>query len=180
MRRHALLLAVALVIPGCDSAASDILGVSALEPAAPPLFVGESSREQQIVPFAYSGVNPCTGEPFHVSGEMLIVRVYTFDAHGARATFITNALNITGVGEDGTVYRAIGGSKFHLNNNGPHREEDGRPKIITFNITHHTVFMSQDGASKFIQNVVFHITVDADGNWLAEAFQVTEFCTGQA
>jgi hypothetical protein len=72
MKRRALLLAPALAIPGCDRASSDILGVSETEPVVLAASAAQTFHERLTIPMAFSGVSPCTGESFQVSGELAI------------------------------------------------------------------------------------------------------------
>jgi hypothetical protein len=104
--------------------------------------------------------------------------IFARDAQGgAHLIEIRTALQLTGVGEYGTAYRVVGGQRFRVNNTAPFNEE-GRPNIITFTLLANGIFLA-DGTRNFLDNLVFHITVDADGNWLAEVHHEQMSCRGQ-
>lgn len=122
--------------------------------SAPPIIIDDPVAGDTLV-------NPCTGETVTLTrGVFQIVMHETIDgAGGFHAIIEGNAQGVTGVGDTGTTYRAVGGFWIEFST-GPDRAE-------TITATDVFLLVSRGGGDNFAINAAFHVTVDANGTLTA-------------
>jgi hypothetical protein len=130
-----------------------------------------TSIERFTIPFSIDDVNPCTGEPITLSGELNITNVVTADANGGfHFNYTLVPSQVRGVGASGATYKAVGGEREHFNVTAGETLNDTYTN--TFNL------ISQGGGDNFIVHVTFHVTVDANGDVTAEVVLDSAECRG--
>jgi hypothetical protein len=132
---------------------------------------GAHVTERFTEPLVLNVISPCTGEAVQLTGEATITLQSTFDAAGGlhfKYTFVPS--KVRGIGEDDTVFKAVGGEREHTNFNSSGAFNDTFTSAFTL--------ISQGGGANFVENVTFHVTVDANGNVATESEHFSSECRG--
>lgn len=138
--------------------------------------LGVASQASQITerftdPIVLNIINPCTGEAVTLTGETTVTLRTTFDANGgAHFSYTFVPSKVRGVGEDGTVYKAVGGERAHGNVTSGGAFNDTFTSVFTM--------VSQGGGENFVETITFHVTVDANGNVVTEFEHYSGECRG--
>ncbi len=123
---------------------------------APTMAQATTVRDRFTVPFVLDDINPCTGEPVVIAGELHITERVTIDAQGGlHFTYSLVPDNVRGVGASGAVYKAVGGARAHFNLTAGGSLNDTYTN--TFNL------ISQGDGDNFVEHVTFHVTITPDG-----------------
>jgi hypothetical protein len=155
MRRLAALLAACAMV-----AAS--LPASAVARATP-------THESFSFPFEFSGSNPCSGENVVFSGRFS-GEVTTFrDASGGVHFTAHQLLTAQGKGDLGNRY-----TFSDTLNTSVHFDSDSAPFILTQTLVDHVI--AQGDAPNFILHTTIHITINANGEVTASAFESKAEC----
>jgi len=129
----------------------------------------ETTIERLVVPFVFDGVNPCNGEVVLLTGELKITTRTTVDAQGRTHVALTLVPSeVRGDGESGTEYRAVGGQREHV--------QVTESPFFVDSFTSVFNLVSQGSTDNFRQNIVFHVTVTADGTVRSEVERFSERC----
>jgi hypothetical protein len=113
--------------------------------------------ERFVEPFTLDDVNPCTGEPVVVAGELKITIRTTIDNQGT--THIAYNLvpsHVRGESASGTAYKAVGGEREHTN-------VTATDSSLTDTFTSAFNLISAGGEDNFLVHITDHITTTADG-----------------
>jgi hypothetical protein len=113
-------------------------------------------KEEFTEPYLIDAVNPCTGEPVRLSGELHVTSHMATDVNGGfHRTFGMVPQDIVGEGASGATYRAVGGLReaAHL-----------VTAAITFTQTQTFNLISQGPGDNFTILTTTHFTLNPDGD----------------
>ena len=127
-------------------------------------------KERFTEPFSLDDVNPCTGEPVTLSGELLITIKTTIDGNGGfHGTFHLVPRHVIGEDANGVTHRAVGGTRDHTN------ETIG---AANFTVTDTFNMIGQGGVDDFSAFIRIHVTVNANGVVTVETVLERAECHG--
>jgi hypothetical protein len=115
--------------------------------------------------------NPCTGETVTLTGEQVIM-VHELDdgAGGYHFKFTTVPHGVSGVGESGTQYHAIGAHSDYFS--------AGPGRATTFTFTVMFLVVSEGGDDNFLAKATIYFKVNARGDVTAELEEIRFECVG--
>ena len=122
-----------------------------------------TDTQRFVAPFFVDDINPCTGEPVSLSGEVHIRVQTTVDSNGGfHGTFVLVPHQVVGEGASGLAYKAVGGHREHIT------DHAGGPGASTFTLTNTFNMVSQGSADNYWTSTVIHITLNSNGVATAE------------
>jgi hypothetical protein len=155
MYRHAKYLICAALLAGCDATTQP--NSAAINPTRPELL---SRHESEIVREPILDLaEDCNGEPVLITGEIL--HVFNGIAPNPQGDFThtedTFHASGTGAGENGSRYVFSGSGVFVFNTPYPTASQS------TFTRKERFLLISKNGGANFVEQVIFHVTVNPDG-----------------
>jgi hypothetical protein len=155
MRRYMKYLILTALLAGCDAPTDP--GSSGSTPEGPELL---QQHEREIVrePILDLGED-CNGELLLITGEVLHVfnGVEATPQGDFTHTEDTFHASGTGAGENGTQYVLSGSGVFVFNTPYPTASQS------TFTRKERFLLISKNGGANFVEQVIFHVTVNPDG-----------------
>jgi len=130
------------------------------------------TRETETIPFLVV-VTACNGEDILLEGELAVSEQTIIDPTGRihfQSTLVPS--HVGGVGlSTGAFYKAVGGERTHFDG-----EADEAPLSFTFTSMFNLI---SNGSTDNLQvQIIFHVTVDEDGNVTVLIDQVSQVCLG--
>jgi hypothetical protein len=122
-------------------------------------------------PFAFALDNPCTGEVIDLVGELDGVVTSSINPAGHIHLAEVHRITASGLSSSGIEYKYLQTSPDHLT-----LDVDGAPFTATGETT--GLLISQGGTANLDQHVLFHLTIDANGDVTATVDNASVDCTG--
>lgn len=176
MKRLLLLIAMGFGVTGCASHSERLLGVDELQ--RPAFSANASAQHAQPTvqrftqPFALDDMNPCNEDSVRITGELRITVRTIVDAQGGQHfAFTLVPQHLGGESASGTHYKVVGGDRqsFQV-------RADGTPLTTTF--TTSAMLISQGGADNFLQVMMGHLTINANGELTVQLVSDRQECRG--
>ena len=149
--------------------------------AVPALAAGEGAETitiEQTLPFDTVVDNPCSGEAVVVTGEAHFLTHETIDATGGdHAVSVVNLVGVTGTSATGTryVFQQITAVPF---NNPEGRGAAPRQPGLEFSQVQTTTIIATGPTDNLVVELVFHVTLNANGELTAVVEHVHARCVG--
>ena len=131
-----------------------------------------SHTQQSTQPFALDSVNPCTGEPVALHGELSVTIHTTIDNSGGfHSTLTVLPHHVVGAGASGATYGAVGGDHGHVN-------ENAGAAPVTFTLGSTFNLVSHGSGDNYSVFALTHFTINENGTTTASTSLDRVECRG--
>ena len=140
--------------------------------SGPPAFGQASTTTNETIPFTNTVLNPCTADQVTFQGNMHVTNTFTTDASGGtHLKMHVNYQNVSGMGTpSGLSYNV------RTTTNATENDNDGQQSEMTIITT--IKLISQGSAPNYFLHLVFHVTVNGNGQTTSTVTESRMECRG--